>query len=604
MPISNGQGTAHDASSKPRVGRVRLVARTFVLTSLFCVLAPRVWAKVDRNGVYSDNPRFILHHVSLQVTVIMTTMLLSAYLTGLNIGLLSLDKYETMLMIYNGSPAEKFYSGKVLNFLIKKHHSLLTIVLFKTFIEAIFTLLLDNLIGEYLSAEAAILTTAIVTSLTLLIFGEIIPQSLALRYGLVYSAKTVHFFRLLWFIVFPITYPMSLLLVCILGEDKPKSSNQIVMLSHNLEKIICNANEKHVALALEGLCIKNKVKYFILTDFFEKQLTSYPDEEKPLNSTNSNSRLTINTTGGKLTYSSSENYILGFELKTPNVIFKENPVVQTSILSIQKKPWRNFIVAHMNSDVSKILSMMISRNVELCIVFGKAIFSEKVIIRGYLVKQDLIDDILKISARNESQMCESILNNSAVKDRRDSGTLKSMSKTSTGQQQFSDVCMECQTISEPSNQIMCNMIKPLFDALRVNYKHFVGPECKNIDETKLINYLKFHPNIHKQMISINNTQCTDASTMLISGRQYDIVLINVKGYLPVSMKFESNEQTMLLQPNTLLGCELIKELQKNPQNIDDCYYTPNITINYPQGSAFCVYWVLNRQQVLDILSII
>ena len=92
-----------------------------------------------------------------------------------------------------------------------------------------------------------------------------------------------------------------------------------------------------------------------------------------------------------------------------------------------------------------------------------------------------------------------------------------MSKTSTGQQ-FSDVCMECQTISEPSNQIMCNMIKPLFDALRVNYKHFVGPECKNIDETKLINYLKFHPNIHKQMISINNTQCTDASTMLISGR--------------------------------------------------------------------------------------
>ena len=66
---------------------------------------------------------------------------------------------------------------------------------------------------------------------------------------------------------------------------------------NKIKKIICNANEKHVALALEGLCIKNKVKYFILTDFFEKQLTSYPDEEKPLNSTNSNSRLTINTTG-------------------------------------------------------------------------------------------------------------------------------------------------------------------------------------------------------------------------------------------------------------------------------------------------------------------
>lgn len=70
---------------------------------------------------------------------------------------------------------------------------------------------LDRLVGPII---------AVVLSVSgVLIFGEIIPQAVCSRYGLAISARCAW---LIWFliaIVFPVSYPVSLLLDCILGHE-------------------------------------------------------------------------------------------------------------------------------------------------------------------------------------------------------------------------------------------------------------------------------------------------------------------------------------------------------------------------------------------------
>ena len=59
----------------------------------------------------------------------------------------------------------------------------------------------------------------VLSTMFILIFGEIIPQSVCSRYGLAAGAKTVDVVRVVLALLFPVAWPLSKLLDRFLGEE-------------------------------------------------------------------------------------------------------------------------------------------------------------------------------------------------------------------------------------------------------------------------------------------------------------------------------------------------------------------------------------------------
>ena len=153
-------------------------------------------------------------------------------MSGLTMGLLSLDIMSLEVLTRGGKPRQKKYAKRILH-IVRRHHLLLV------------TLLLANAIAVeampiFLSKITNEIVAIVVSVTAVLLFGElveyckngfeclknylfvcyrIIPQALCTRYGLAigYYCSPLVFVILALF--YPIAFPMALLLDCILGKD-------------------------------------------------------------------------------------------------------------------------------------------------------------------------------------------------------------------------------------------------------------------------------------------------------------------------------------------------------------------------------------------------
>lgn len=136
-------------------------------------------------------------------------VLFAGLMSGLTMGLLSLDKMSLEVLRRGGKPHQKKYATRIL--MIVKHHHLLLV-----------TLLLANALAvEGMPVVLSKITNeiiAIVVSVTaVLMFGEIIPQSICTRYGLAIGYYFSPLVIGLMVVFIPIGFPLSLVLDCVLG---------------------------------------------------------------------------------------------------------------------------------------------------------------------------------------------------------------------------------------------------------------------------------------------------------------------------------------------------------------------------------------------------
>lgn len=137
--------------------------------------------------------------------------LLSALFSGLVLGLLSLDVTDLEILKKCGTERERRYAATIMP--MRRHSNLLlcSLVVGNVLVNAYLQKLLDTVFPGLIGF---ISTTCCIT-----IFGEIVPQAVCSRHGLAIGANTIWLTWLVIIVTLPVSYPLSLVLDCALGDE-------------------------------------------------------------------------------------------------------------------------------------------------------------------------------------------------------------------------------------------------------------------------------------------------------------------------------------------------------------------------------------------------
>lgn len=175
--------------------------------------------QVTKNGLHQSSMPWLsfrlynkdLLPLPLEIIFVICLIFLSACFSGLNLGLMSLNLTELKIVISCGSKWEKRFARVIHP--IRKHgnYLLCTLLLGNVLVNSAFTILLDDLTSGPIAVAAS--------TIVIVIFGEIIPQAICNRYGLFVGAVTLPLTIFSMIITFPLSFPISKILDCILGEE-------------------------------------------------------------------------------------------------------------------------------------------------------------------------------------------------------------------------------------------------------------------------------------------------------------------------------------------------------------------------------------------------
>ncbi|XP_012436486.1 DUF21 domain-containing protein At2g14520 isoform X2 [Gossypium raimondii] len=146
----------------------------------------------------------------IHILVIVLLVVFAGLMSGLTLGLMSMSLVDLEVLAMSGTPNDRRHAAKILPVVRKQHLLLCTLLLCNAAAMEALPIFLDSLVTAW---------GAILISVTLiLLFGEIIPQSVCSRYGLAIGARVAPFVQVLVWVCFPIAYPISKLLDLLLGH--------------------------------------------------------------------------------------------------------------------------------------------------------------------------------------------------------------------------------------------------------------------------------------------------------------------------------------------------------------------------------------------------
>ncbi len=147
-----------------------------------------------------------------EIFFICILLMLSGLFSGLNLGLMSLDPTTLKIIMESGSKRHKVYAKLIYKVRKRGNYLLCTLLLGNVLVNSSLSILLDSVLGSGVYAVVA-------STIAIVIFGEIIPQAICSRYGLLVGAWTFPLTLVFMVLTFPISLPLSLLLDVILGKE-------------------------------------------------------------------------------------------------------------------------------------------------------------------------------------------------------------------------------------------------------------------------------------------------------------------------------------------------------------------------------------------------
>ncbi|EAW11321.1 putative DUF21 and CBS domain protein (Mam3) [Aspergillus clavatus NRRL 1] len=200
---------------------------------------------------------------------------------GLTIALMGQDEVYLQVIKSSGDVSERKNAASVLRLLKKgKHWVLVTLLLSNVITNETLPIVLDRSLG---GGWPAVLGSTVL----IVIFGEVVPQSICVRYGLPIGAWMAPCVLALMYILSPVAWPIAKLLDRLLGEDhgtiyKKAGLKTLVTLHKTLGEAGEQLNSDEVTIISAVLDLKEKSVGSIMTpmeDVFTMSADTILDEE-------------------------------------------------------------------------------------------------------------------------------------------------------------------------------------------------------------------------------------------------------------------------------------------------------------------------------------
>lgn len=182
-----------------------------VLLTLLARLTADPEARKTFHEATNESPLHVLPAPVL-VVLALACLLLAACVAGLTLGLMSLDPLSLEIVMQSNNPREAAAARAVKPVREQGNLLLVTLLFANTLATELLPLVLEALVpGGYFSL--------VVSVVSIMLFGEIIPQAICSRHPLLIGSYMIGFVKVLRALLFPLSYPIAYLLDVMLGKE-------------------------------------------------------------------------------------------------------------------------------------------------------------------------------------------------------------------------------------------------------------------------------------------------------------------------------------------------------------------------------------------------